>query len=57
MLREWGRDGFKDGRTICFQIEEPVFGFTRKTYLLDIDIYRLAKMEELTTNCLVVYMR
>lgn len=56
-LCKWGINGFKDGRTISFEIEEPVFGYTRKTYLLDVDVQRLAMMAELTANCIVVYMR
>ena len=56
-LCEWGINGFKDGRTICFEIEGSVFGYIRKTYLLDVDVQRLAMMAELTANCIVVYMR
>lgn len=56
-LCKWGINGFKDGRTICFEIEGPVFGYIRKTYLLDVDVQRLAMMAELTANCIVVYMR
>ncbi|XP_024177721.2 uncharacterized protein LOC112183578 [Rosa chinensis] len=56
-LYEWGKEGFKDRKAVCFYKEEPVFGINAKSYLLGLDVKRLANMAEVTGTIIVLYMR
>lgn len=40
-----------------FQMEKEVFGYERKTFLLRTDIERVVKLDEITGNCIVMYIR
>ncbi|XP_040369816.1 uncharacterized protein LOC121051479 isoform X2 [Rosa chinensis] len=55
-LCEWGKEGFKDGKAICFYKEEPIFGYHDKSFLLDVEVMRLAHMAQVTSSCIVVHL-
>ncbi|XP_024156196.1 uncharacterized protein LOC112164199 [Rosa chinensis] len=53
----WGKEGLKDGKAIFFYKEDHVFGINAKSYLLDLDVTRLATMTKVTGTLIVLYMR
>lgn len=42
---------------INFQMEQEVFGYVRKTFVLKSEIKSFADMDEVGANCIVMYMR
>lgn len=57
MLCMWGADELKNDKSLEFFIEPEVFGYTRKSWIFDSDLHRMASMTEITGNCIVAYQR
>lgn len=57
MLCMWGEEGFKDSKTIHFHMEAEVFGEIRNSYIYGEDVLKMANMEKVTGNIIVIYQR
>ncbi|KAL6574774.1 hypothetical protein OROMI_012059 [Orobanche minor] len=57
MLCMWGEEGFKDSKTIQFHMEAEVFGEIRNSYIYGEDVFKMANMEKVTRNIIVIYQR
>ncbi|KAL6557357.1 hypothetical protein OROMI_017707 [Orobanche minor] len=57
MLCMCGEEGFKDSKTIQFHMEAEVFGEIRNSYIYGEDVLKMANMEKVTGNIIVIYQR
>ncbi|KAL6223128.1 hypothetical protein ACLB2K_006518 [Fragaria x ananassa] len=47
----------KNNKIFEFFIELEVFGYTRKSWIFDLDLHRMASMTEINGNCIMAYQR
>ncbi|KAL6178312.1 hypothetical protein ACLB2K_049830 [Fragaria x ananassa] len=57
MLCMWGADELKNDKSLEFFIEPEVFEYTKKSWIFDLDLHRMASMTEITRNYIVAYQK